>query len=261
MRISLITKFLTVAAVGLLLYSCVEEPTIDPVKYPYSSLRVGNFTVNEDVINLSIDDKAIGSIQKGTVLNYTGPGDAGYFDLTSGSRSFKLTDAAGNLIFNKKLDVSSYAEFSIGFAGYYSTDELNNSFGQEQFQEGVVYLNDNTPSADSAIVYLVNLLSFAPTSPDSLIKFDIALFHPDPQSAEDSLVALSEVDVFGESAYQIPSGNYRILTAASKDADNFRDSTDFTVKSGMRYYVWMYGEAADMKFNVEELSPLPVREK
>ena len=96
-RIPVLLLFLTIVY-----YGCVEEPTIDPVKRPYTLLRVANFSYNVDTLNVSIDaGKTVFSLYKNEL-------PAQYFEIESGKRHFFVTTPSGDTLYNERITIGSY---------------------------------------------------------------------------------------------------------------------------------------------------------
>ena len=122
MRLKLQNSFIILfIIIGLAFYGCVDEPNIDPVKRPYTSVRVANFSNNQATLNVSVDGEFIQNVDQNALTTY--------FDLNSGSREYVLRDANGNEIFNKPITMVSYEEVTLVFSGYLSTVDTLNTFG------------------------------------------------------------------------------------------------------------------------------------
>ena len=164
------TIFSILILIGFILVGCFEEPVMEPVKRPYSSVRVGNFSFNQpgftgniDQFNVYIDKEL-----KGTVgLNQF----TGYFDLPSGKRNFVLL-AGTDTIYKGDVNINSYEEMSIVFDGVYApaVDTLM-SFAPYSITDGYVYAPD-APNAGKVLVITTNA---APnTSTENQIKYSLA---------------------------------------------------------------------------------------
>ncbi|PJC60415.1 MAG: hypothetical protein CO025_03285, partial [Ignavibacteria bacterium CG_4_9_14_0_2_um_filter_37_13] len=165
------SKFFRIPALLLLLvvtyYGCVEEPTIDPVKRPYTLLRVANFSYNVDTLIVSIDKgKKVLNLYK-----YQAPSQ--YFDIESGKRQFLVTTPAGDTLYNDKINIGAYEEVSLFFTGFSKPhDDLLNTFGYAQYVNGVVYLYEGM-GIDTTVIQCAN---FAPDTPaDSSIKYRVLI--------------------------------------------------------------------------------------
>jgi len=132
---------------GFLITGCFEEPIIAPVKAPYSSVRIGNFSYNVPEINVYVDGELKSTLNTNEIPNVN-------FDLPSGDRTFKIIDGAGSTVFDKILNVNSYDELSILFTGYYApgVDTLH-SFAQYQLTDGAVYLPENPAAGFTKVIF------------------------------------------------------------------------------------------------------------
>ena len=119
-------KFIKIFLIVTILYSlvyvisgCVEEPTIAPIKRPYSSVRIGNFAYNADTIDVAITypDSSV-TVKSNLMLNTL----TDYFDLPSGKRRIVVTNSNNHqILLDKLIEFSSYEECSLFFVGYFST--------------------------------------------------------------------------------------------------------------------------------------------
>ncbi|GAB4291615.1 MAG: hypothetical protein Kow0098_11010 [Ignavibacteriaceae bacterium] len=239
----------------LVLPGCFEEPTIPAVERPYSSVRVGNFGFNTDVINLTIDGVSYGSINK---YEFTDR-----FDLLSGKRSFLVTNSAGDELFNGSVTAVSYEEMSIVFDGFSApgVDTLN-SFAAYPITDGLVYL-DESPAAGETKVIVTNV---APDTDTSNVKRYTLNFINDAAGI-DSITGLI---VFNETqTFNLPAGDYFVWVLEDTTADpnavikqyDTLNSVTTTFGSTMREYFFIAGDP-----NVAEVirlteAPLPVRSK
>ncbi len=235
-------------AFSMMLYSCVDEPTITPVPIPYTSLRVGNFASNVATMTIAIDGKAVGTFAANQISNR--------FDITSGARQVVITDGAGNKIFDKSVTAISYEEETWMFTGYYSDQDTSNSFGFNLISEGVVYLNE-APAADSAWVNLINLVADTPTEISKEIKY---FFAPaDTSISRDTLQGFFKFGVGNKAGSQLRSQKYYYTFTDTASAFSVNDSLN--VDSGMRYYLYVSGTQSNFKLITDEQAPLPIRSK
>ncbi len=248
-------SLLILLALGAALYSCVEEPTIEPVKTPYSSIRVGNFASNIDQMSISVYDTD-GSLITTKTLAADQLSDR--FDVTSGQRRFEVKDAAGNVVYDKFVTVISYEEDLIVFTGYSSTVDTLNSFNVVTVPEGLVFLLE-APPADSA---WVNFVNFATDTPEQGAKpVDFRLFIPADTVTGDTAVTVFDGSVAypGKEGAQVPAGTYTYT--CSLDSTYSVTKEDVTLSSGMRYYFYISGQPREFHIIEDEQAPLPVRPK
>ncbi len=230
--------FVVFIMLGLLFYSCVDEPFIEPASVPYSSVRVGNFT-NLDDFNLSIDGESKGTLAKNTLT--------GYFDLTSGQRSYLITNAAGDTVYSRAITAISFEEETVLFNGYY--DATNNTVNFTSIPEGVVYL-DEPSRIDSSRIATVNLLYSLPTD---TLDLAVSINYEDVDTV-DSLASR------GRSVAHLPQGSYSVNSALVANSTSV-DSVSATFTTGMWYYVIVSGTPDNLSLIVDERSPLPLRSK
>ena len=261
-------SLLILLALGAALYSCVEEPTIEPVKTPYSSIRLGNFSSNVDQMSISVYDTD-GSLITTKTLATNQLSDR--FDVTSGQRRFEVKDGAGNVVYDKQVTVISYEEDLIAFTGYSSTVDTLNSFNVATISEGLVFLLE-APPADSA---WVNFVNFATDTPEQgATPVDCALFSERTvtDTVNDTTYTVRDTVFFGQATYpgkaagQVPAGAYTYIVATSATDTGgvpiyeYVDS-NVTVGSGMRYYFYVTGQPREFTVVNDEQAPLPVRPK
>lgn len=235
---------------GIIFFGCFEEPTIDPVKVPYSSIRVGNFSFNIDKFNVSIDGISKGTLNRNELTEY--------FDITSGKRNFELTDEIGNIIFNGDVQVNSYEEMTIVFDGVYapSVDTLH-SFAPYSITDGVVYLEE-APATDEVKILTSN---FAPNTDTSNAKKYFIYFEGSSNSTPEGPIEYNNTLTLN-----IAAGDYTVYVL-----DNIGEVEDpvyvelssqtKTMVDGMRYNIFLTGDPKLPEINIDEDVPLPVRPK
>ncbi len=249
-------SLLVLLALGAALYSCVEEPTIEPVKTPFSSIRLGNFSSNVDQMSVSVYDTD-GSLITTKTLAQDQLSDR--FDVTSGQRRFEVKDGAGNVIYDKQITVISYEEDLIAFTGYSSTVDTLNSFNVVTVAEGLTFLLE-APPADSA---WVNIVNFATDTPEQGAKpVDFALFVPDTAGNDTVFSSFSngnQVTYPGKEGAHVPAGTYTLT--CSIDTTYVVTKEGVSIGSGMRYYFYISGQPREFTVIEDEQAPLPVRPK
>lgn len=232
----------------IFLYSCVEEPTIAPAATPYSSVRVANLTANIASMSVTIDGETNLTLAQGQVSNR--------FDLTSGSRVYKLTDADGNVIYENPIGHTSFEETTITFAGYYSPVDTLNTFAFFSIIEGDVTVLE-APPGDSAWVNFVNLVTDGPTLGAEPIAY--ALITADNDSVAQNVAGFELSD---NQAYQVASGQYALHLFNTDTANvDMRIETTVSITAGTRNYIYVYGLPDDFDVLKDEQNPLPVRKK
>lgn len=203
MSINFTTKsvFVILILMGFILTSCYEEPIIEPISRPYSSVRVGNFTYNQagfagniDQFSFYVDGEAKGTVNLNTLTDY--------FDLPSGNRRFVLISGT-DTIFNKAVTISSYEEITLIFDGVYApaVDTLM-SFAQYPITDGFVYTYE-APEGNTANVIASNL---APnTDTENQINYSLAFV-----SADYDTTIRSGYEYNKASGVNLPAGDYTV---------------------------------------------------
>lgn len=254
------TILLILILTSLMLYSCFEEPIIEPVKQPYSSVRIGNFSYNQpgfagniDRFNVFVDGVSKGSVDINTF--------SGYFDLTSGSRRFVLTSGS-DTIFAKSITINSYEEISVIFDGVYApgVDTLM-SFAPYSLTDGVVYLLES-PIPGKVKIVTSNL---APnTETENQIKYSLSFISTTFDTTIRNLYEYNKS--FGLNA---PAGDYTIwvlqdtttnLLATKRQYDTLANFAG-TFVAGMRENLFIIGEPKSPMVLKEQQIPLAVRPK
>ena len=243
MRLKLQKSLIVLFLVSLFVYGCIEEPLIEPVKIPYSVIRVGNFTSNQDVLKVIIDGVEKFTLNKNTVSDY--------FDITSGQRRFTLQDANGNTIYNKDITIISYEEETLVFAGYYSTVDTLNTFAFNSYTDGYVLLADG-PDADSSTVRVIGCVADTPT--DTAKAFSVIGY---TVAGGDTLFSAPSVELFDIVLEQIPTGDYKFEFASPTDTVR----TDVTIGNQKKYFMFISGSPSSPQVVVDVQNPLPARSK
>lgn len=239
----------------LFLFSCVNEPYIEPVKTPYSIVRVGNFSNLNNVsvtINNDREDPSI-VVNRSIASNEL----SDYFELTSGNRTFTITwfNEATNTtdtIYSRPISIISYNQLTILFGGNY-IDADNNSINFKSFSLGKVYLNDYIPPVDSSIVYFVNLVSSTTDTVSSAVSFSISMM-----DSMSTLVDTTEaLDTYSLEGLVMENGSYTVLAESETGADSLEQD----IASGMIYYIITSGTPDEIVFKTDFDSPLPPQDK
>ena len=245
----MIRKFLLILLSAAFLYSCIEEPTIEPTPLPYTSVRLGNFSANVDAINVTIDGEQSFNIEKGNLTNY--------FDLVSGKRDFVVTNTGNStVILEAQLDVASYEELNILFTGYSAPDDdLNNSFGNFSYTEGIVYLLEE-PEENRARIRFFNLISDTPDTTSIDITVEVY------DAAGDSSQTTASEFAFNEAAgLDVEEGQKQLLILNADGTDTLLTYDAGNVDLGMDYFYFVTGVVDDIEVVPNVRAPLDVREK
>jgi|WetSurMetagenome_2_1015567.scaffolds.fasta_scaffold08032_3 hypothetical protein len=265
MLINFTTKsiFVILILASFILISCYEEPIIEPVVRPYSSVRVGNFSYNQPGFTGNIDqfNVYVDGVLKGSVsINQF----SGYFDLVSGNRRFVLTNGA-DTIYNNDINVASYAEISVVFDGVYApgVDTLM-SFAAYPIIDGVVYISE-APKPGKANVLVSN---FAPnTDSKNQIKYSLAFM----STNFDTTIGRGLFEYNKTVGLELPQGDYTIHLLFDKTSDpspvarsydTLKIFNPLTITAGLKENIFITG----IPDSTEELvqnsqTPLAVRPK
>ncbi|HMU42445.1 MAG TPA: hypothetical protein PKA80_04020 [Ignavibacteriaceae bacterium] len=249
-------SLLAIILTGFLITGCFEEPTIEPVARPYSSVRVGNFSYNVDKFNVYVDDELKGSVNKNELLG-------SYFDLPSGSRHFVLTDDSGTEIYNDNVTITSYEEITLIFDGVYApgVDTLH-SFAPYPMTDGVVYL-DETP--DPGLVKILTTNVSPNTSTQNQKKYTIAYISSGFDSTVRSLYEYNKTETLNEAAgdysfYVIEDTTDNPL-AINPEYDTLSGPFNSTLTAGTRHYLFITGDPETPTLIFNSTPSLPVRSK
>ncbi len=247
-----IAIILLLTMVGFTIAGCIEEPTVEPIKRPFSEIRLVNLSNNVDGMRILIDDQQIATLAI--------TGSTGYFDVKSGVRVFKIYNSSNDLIFEKELTIISYDRATLVFSGFYSSDPLLNTFSNFEIVEGEVYVPSN-PNAGRANIYVVNSASEVDTteSKEFYIRGTVTPVGGTPvetvfNNGADSTVVFGETFSIGnvlpgEFAFRFISDGVTVNAPA------------YTISAGMRYYLFIYGHPNNVQFFINEVVPQPQRNK
>jgi hypothetical protein len=245
----MIRKFLLILLSAALLYSCIDEPTIEPTPLPYTSVRLGNFSANVDAINVTIDGEQSFDIENGNLTNY--------FDLISGKRGFLVTNTTSSeVIFEADLEVTSYEELNVLFSGYSAPgDDINNSFGNTNYTEGVVYLLEE-PEEGRVRVRFFNMISDSPDTTSIDIILDVYDVAGDSSQTTSSEIAFNEVI-----GLEIEEGQKIINVLNADETDTLYTYDAGNIELGYDYFVFITGLLDEYEVVMNRRTPLEVREK
>ncbi len=254
MRLSLIIPIFISFLV--IINGCVDEPFIEPVKAPYSVVRVVNNTANVSNVSITID-----GAQPVAELANLGPNAvSAYFDLKSGKRTFLVKNVAtGDIMFNKQIEIHSFERTTVIFAGNFSTVDTLRTFSAFTFDEGEVYVS-GAPNDGRAHVYLIHSSAASPTHSAKKLSFSAKYNTASDTTYKDTVyLSTASLDFSGiKSVTNVYPGNY-IFSAISATSDVVAYTTD--VSAGKRYYLFVVGEPNNMQIVKNEILPLPVRSK
>lgn len=240
----------------VIINGCVDEPFIEPVKAPYSVVRVINNTANVNNINITID-----GAQPVAELANLGPNAVStYFDLKSGKRTFLVKNVAtGDIMYNKQIEIHSYERITVIFAGNFSTVDTLRTFSVFTFDEGEVYVS-GAPKDGRAHVYLIHSSAASPTHSSKKLSFSAKYKTTIDTTYKDTVyISTPTLDFSGiKSLPDVYPGNY-IFSVISSAADTITYTTDLS--AGKRYYLFVVGEPNNMQIVKNEILPLSVRSK
>ena len=253
------STFLMLILIGFYFYSCYEEPVMEPIKRPYSSVRVGNFSYNQpgffgniDQFSLYIDGESKGTVSLNKFTNY--------FDLPSGKRKFVLI-AGTDTIYKGDININSYEEMSIVFDGVYAPaiDTLM-SFAPYSITDGYVYAPD-APNPGKVIVMATNA---APnTDKENQIQYSLAFVSSSLDTARRNLFEYNETH-----GTELPPGDYTIWVLFDKtpplairpEYDTLANFNE-TFSAGLRENLFIIGNPGSPVVVKDSQTPLPVRTK
>ncbi|MCF8355730.1 MAG: hypothetical protein K9H48_14860 [Melioribacteraceae bacterium] len=247
----IIILLLLISSIGF--YSCVNEPTIEHVTRPFTMLRMGNFVINSD-LTVQIDDSAPRTLARNTVMSA--------FEVKSGARNLLVKDVSGNVIYNRSFDALSYDETTLFFGGWASPVDTVTTFGLNSYSDGWTYLNDYTPPKDSGGVFVYNF--FADTPTDTAFTIDVTFHEPD--SLQDTIKMVNEIDFLERDNVQLAAGNYQmvineVIDDGSTTTYKLIGIHDITVVEGKRMYISIVGTKSSYDIVTKGINPLPSRPK
>lgn len=265
MSINFTTKliFISIFLSGLILTSCYEEPIIEPVKRPYSTIRVGNFSYNRsgfaynvDAFSVYIDNELKGTVNVNTFTNY--------FDLPSGSRKFVLVTNGTDTIYNDNITITSYEELSVVFGGVYApTVDTLMSFAPYVITDGIVYISE-APATGKANVITTNL---APNNDlQNQIKYSLAFV----SAGYDTTIGGNVFEYNKTVGVPLPAGDYSIwvlndVTAVpnpiAPEYDTIAVFQNVIIDNGMKENLFLIGNPETPELIKDQQLPLPVRPK
>lgn len=253
MRLKINFKFLIapILIIGFFIYGCVEEPTIEPIKRPYSMLRVANFSFNVATLNVTIT----GQTTPAEFANVANRAVTGFNRVNSGTYKVTVKDGAGKTIFDKDLQITSYQRTTLVFAGLYDDDATKSTFTNFFYNEGEVY-QTSTPESGKIHLYIMN------TSTDSanVTKKTLVPIVLRPDRTKDT--AMASLDFSRTRAMlNAPTGNYRVRFYNGTDTLSVGAVNYNLATAGKRYFIYVYGSYNNLNTKLEAYDPLPVMSK
>ncbi len=241
MRLKLKRSLFILFLLGLFAYGCIEEPFIEPVKRPFSVIRVANFTSNQNPLVVKIDGKQVGNLAIGDISNY--------FDIKSGNREFTIVDNSGNTIFKKDITIISFEEETVVLAGYYSTVDTLNTFSITTYTDGLTYIQE-MPKADTSTVHVINCIADTPTEPAQKINLSYV-------SGADTTSSFSGAKFGEKNTFSLGQGDYTFIVSD----DSTSISKTVSIGNQKRYTLFIHGTAMSIEATVDEQTSLPARSK
>jgi hypothetical protein len=179
-----------------------------------------------------------------------------YFDVKSGKRTFKVFNESGETIFDKGLEINSFERVTVVFAGFYSSVDLENTFGNFNVEEGEIYVSSK-PSQDSLNIYLVHASAPVDTNDSKTYSVNAEYTPTGSQEAKDTTYtsSLTYANVYGIG--NAAPGNYTFSFIAGTDTTQF--TADYS--ANLRYYLFLYGDPINVQFFNNEVVPPPIRSR
>lgn len=245
--------FLIVLIGAFGIFSCVDEPVLDPPNRPFAVLRIANFSANINNMSVFINKK-----QPVAELNNIAYSEATpFFDIIAGKDTITIIDlSTGDTIYNKSVEISSYTEQSLFFIGEYSSVDTLNNFKDITYNEGLTYI-DNAPVSGRAKISFVYLVTQAlnPLT-DAISSVDVF----DDSDSRDSIVV--EDLIFNESiGFNDASVGSRKFVFKKYYSDQVIGVDSLNIISGKQYIILLTGNALNPQISRLTSDPLPVRSK
>lgn len=255
MRLNLQKRFFVIfiVAMGFILYSCVDEPYIEPVKRPFTLARVGNFT-NVGSLELYIDGEKKADLARGALTNV--------MEIQSGDREVALLNQS-DTVYSGIITMNSYHEQSLLFGGYFSQNENEVDFVSRK--DGITYAL-NEPAMDTSGVRVGNFISVKDA--DS-IGTNIHFEFERTNAAEVDTFSFRNLETM-EVRFPggVKSGNYNIksyvpddILTAANDSAATESNVNVDLATKKRYYIITSGELNNLNLDVVEFDPLAPRSK
>lgn len=237
--------------VALSVFSCIDEPIVEPAPSPFSTIRIGNLSANVNSMSIFIDGQQPVS-QLNALLNREA---TPFFDINSGKRNFTVLSSDNDTIYNKVIEISSYTELSIFFIGDASNVDTLNNFKDFVYLEGLTYYDDS-PANNKAHITFLNIVTVGLDPLTDVKRIDIF----DDTNGKDSIVVEElespEFKGFNESLI----GDRKFLFKEYY-SNTVIGSDSLNIAAGKRYLVFLSGNAISPAVSHFSNDPLPVRGK
>lgn len=262
-----------ILAMGLFVSSCVDEPTIAPVKIPFAMMRFGNLLMNVDNIDVYVDGELKAS-------NIAQNQFSDFMRITSVKRDVELRNSAtGEVIFSKTIDAVSYEEISFFAAAYYSDNIDSTTMSTLSYSEGITYHLEAPPEGKGQ-VFFFHGAGDTPTKGTTNLDIRALFTTPGDTAQTDSLLTPNTYDAGGIEltneflAFGDLENNYSFLLSPNDytfeftyvnldgdETDSLITSINVTVDEGTRNYVYLSGPPDNIQAASETRLPLPALSK
>lgn len=262
-----------ILALAFVLGSCVDEPTIAPVKIPFAMMRFGNLLANVENIDVYIDGERVAS-------NISQNHFSEFMRVTSVKRAVELRNSdTGEVIYSKTIDAISYDEITFFAAAYFSPNIDSTTMATVAYTEGATY-HVEAPPAGKGQVYFFHGAGDTPTEATQNLDIRAVFTAPGDTAATDSLLTPNLYDAanvetnneflaFGdlENNYdfllepQTYTFNFTLTNADGDETNTLIATVDLTVEAGTMNYVYLSGRPSDIKVATESMMPLPALDK
>lgn len=247
---------LTLLLISFILYSCVDEPYIEPAHRPFSEIKVLNLSHNVNNFKVTIDDQTPVS----SLNSMAKPSATEYFDVQAGKRIFKIYNEAGNLIFTKEIELLSYERMQVLFAGEYDPDPLISTFTEIKIFEGFVYV-DHSPAAGTSRITIIDAAApYDTVKEKSYTKLTALAPGQDGTIKDTTYISTADNPLTYEGVFVVDSayaGNYEFTFTSSSGDVTY--STAFT--SDKLGYIYLFGRPEAVEFFSYEITTPPARQK
>jgi hypothetical protein len=240
--------------VALSVFSCIDEPILEPPSRPFATIRVGNLTSNVNSMSVFIDGQQPVS-QLNALLNREA---TPFFDVTAGKRLFTilLSDSTStDTIYNKQIEISSYTELSIFFVGDYSSVDTLNNFKDFLYQEGLTYYDDS-PVSNRAHITFINMVTVGLDPLTDVPSIDVF----DDTNGKDS-ITVEQLEGFETKGFNDAAIGDRKFEFKKYYTNTVIGSDSINIAAGRRYLVFLSGNAISPAVSHFSNDPLPVRGK
>ncbi|MDP2364477.1 MAG: DUF4397 domain-containing protein [Ignavibacteria bacterium] len=245
--------FIMISIVAFGIFSCVDEPILDPPNRPFAVIRIANLSANVSNMNVFVDKAQPVADLSDLAISEATP----FFDIVAGKRLITIIDRAnGDTIYNKSVEFSSYTEQSLFFIGEYSNIDTLTNFKDFSFNEGLTYV-DNAPVSGRAKVVFVHLLTQALnplTDPPAIVD----VF--DNSEGKDSIV-VENLPFTESNGFNNASTGIRKFVFKKFYTNQIVGVDSLDVLTGKQYLILLTGNALNPQVSRLTSDPLPVRGK